>query len=339
MDPRAAGPPPGPGYRIEDLSRLSPQQIASVADLVERVTQHDGLRPLSEHVWLHLKEGGDEHGRHLLAVTGLGDAVGYAHLDVTDPVDGPSAELAVDPAARRHGLGRALVEELIRRSPDGRLRLWAHGEQAGAGELATSMGFTHARVLWQMRRSLHAPLPRPVLPADIVLRPFRPGVDEDAWLALNARAFANLPDQGRWTRDDLERREREPWFSSAGFLIAWQDEPAPDAPSGSRMVGFHWTKVHGRTSPDAAHHHHPIGEVYVVGVDPDLRGTGLGRALTLAGLHHLRSLDLPQAMLYVDASNTRAISLYESLGFVRWDTDVLYRRSADGRARAGSPGQ
>jgi mycothiol synthase len=88
-----------------------------------------------------------------------------------------------------------------------------------------------------------------------------------------------------------------------------------------------------------AHHHQPIGEVYVVGVDPDLRGTGLGRALTLAGLHHLRSLDLPQAMLYVDASNTRAIALYESLGFVRWDTDVLFRRAADGPVRSTSPVQ
>ncbi len=264
--------------------------------------------------------------------------VGYAHLDVTDPVDGPSAELAVDPGARRHGLGRVLVSELIARSPDGRLRLWAHGEQAGAAELATSMGFTHARVLWQMRRSLHAPLPRPILPAGITVRPFRPGIDDDAWLNLNARAFANLPDQGRWTHADLDRREREPWFSPAGFLVAWQDAVDDDGtPATQRMVGFHWTKVHGRTSPDHAHHHHPIGEVYVVGVDPTMRGTGLGRALTLAGLHHLRALDLPQAMLYVDASNTRAISLYESLGFVRWDTDVLFRRAADPATTPGTP--
>jgi mycothiol synthase len=276
------------------------------------------MRPLSEHVWLHLKEGGDPLGQHLVARQSSGTVVGYAHLDVTDLVDGPSAELAVHPQQRRHGLGRRLVEELIRLSPDGRLRLWAHGEQAGAAELATGMGFTYARVLWQLRRSLYAPLPRADVPEGIDVRPFRVGQDEAAWLDLNARAFVSLPDQGRWTCDDLDRRLREPWFSPEGFLMAW---------SGDDLAGFHWTKVHGRLAQDRGHQHQPIGEVYVVGVDPKHRGTGLGRALTLLGLHHLRSLDLSQAMLYVDATNTTAIRLYEGLGFARWDTDVLFHRS------------
>jgi mycothiol synthase len=69
-----------------------------------------------------------------------------------------------------------------------------------------------------------------------------------------------------------------------------------------------------------------MGEVYVVGVDPDERGTGLGRALTLLGLRYLRSRGLFQAMLYVDETNTAAIGLYESLGFTHWDTDVMFGR-------------
>ena len=292
----------------------------AVTELIDKVTEHDGLQPLSEHVWLHLKEGGDEHGVHILATLSEGGSLpcGYAHLDVTDTVEGPCAELAVDPAWRRTGLGRMLVEELIAQSPSGRLRLWAHGEQAGASELATSLGFVRSRVLWQMRRSLLAPLPRPDLPRDIELRPFRPGIDDDAWLDLNSRAFADLPDQGGWVADDLERRLREPWFSAAGFLTAWQ---------GDHMVGFHWTKVHGG-HVGGSHPHPAFGEVYIVGVDPRLRGVGLGRTLTLAGLHHLRSLGLSQAMLYVDATNVGAIGLYEALGFARWDSDVLFRRTS-----------
>jgi mycothiol synthase len=299
---------------------LSLEESQAVTALIDNVTEHDGLQPLSEHVWLHLKEGGDEHGLHVLATLGESGGVpcGYAHLDVTDAVEGPCAELAVDPAWRRTGLGRMLVEELIAQSPSGRLRLWAHGEQAGASELATSLGFVRSRVLWQMRRSLLAPLPRPDLPRDIELRPFRPGTDDGAWLDLNSRAFADLPDQGGWVADDLERRLREPWFSAAGFLTAWQDD---------HMVGFHWTKVHGGHT-GGSHPHPAFGEVYIVGIDPRLRGAGLGKALTLSGLHHLRSLGLSQAMLYVDVTNEGVIGLYEALGFARWDSDVLFRRAS-----------
>jgi len=303
-------------YVIEARTKLATAQIAPLHALIDRVTEHDGTSPLSEHVRLHLKEGGDAHGRHLIATRSDGAIVGYAHLDVTDPVDGPSAELAVDPAERRNGLGRELIETLIDESPNGPLRLWAHGEHAGSAELASSMGFQHSRVLWQMRRSLDEPLPAPVLPPDVIVAPFRVGVDEAAWLALNAATFADLPDQGRWTSEDLELRLHEPWFSADGFLTAWRD---------GRMIGFHWTKVHGLDS-EAQHQHEPIGEVYVVGVDPELRGEGLGRALTIVGLTYLSSLHLGKAMLYVDATNTGAIALYESLDFVRSDTDVLFRR-------------
>lgn len=346
--------------RAEVLTRLEPAEVAAVATLVERATEADGVRPLSEHVVLHLRYGGDYDVRHVLLWTDGPDGevlAGYGHLDVTDVVEGSSGELAVHPAHRRHGLGQQVVQHLIDASPDGRLRLWAHGEGAAAGRLAQSMGFHRSRVLWQMRRSLFAGLPRLAVPAGLRLRPFRPGDDDAAWLDLNARAFADLPDQGRWTAEDLHRRMREPWFDPAGFLMLVQ---AAD----DRLLGFHWTKVHGghahahaaalpladgadgadgAAGADGAndegpfdggwhepvdHGHDPIGEVYVVGVDPDQQGRGLGRVLTIAGLHHLRSHGLSQAMLYVDAANTGAIRVYESLGFTRWDTDVLYRRDA-----------
>ena len=95
-----------------------------------------------------------------------------------------------------------------------------------------------------------------------------------------------------------------------------------------RAVGFHWTKIHGQDRTEAHHAHEAIGEVYVVGVDPAERGSGLGRALTLVGLRYLRSRGLFQVMLYVDESNTAAIGLYESLGFTHWDTDVMFANRA-----------
>jgi mycothiol synthase len=271
---------------------------------------------------LHLPRGGDEAVRNLVVRDDDGRLVGYAHLDVTDAVEGSSAELAVLPSARGRGVGRMLVERLLAETPDGRLRLWAHGDRAGSAELARSMGFTKSRALWQMRRPLTDPLPEPKVPDGVTIRSFRVGVDERAWTELNNRAFAAHPDQGGWGVEEVLLREAEPWFDPAGFFLAFRDET---------LVGFHWTKVHGALTHthgdephEHGHDHPPVGEVYVVGVDPSQQGTGLGKALTLAGLDHLRARGLAQAMLYVDESNTPAIRLYESLGFARWDVDVMY---------------
>ncbi len=308
------------------LEHLDSTQVDHISQLLNKATEFDGVRPLSEHAWLHLHSG--ESGLHIL---GLFDdhIAGYAHVDVTDLVEGTSAELAVSPDSRKGGMGHALVEQALKLSPDGRLRLWAHGLTTGAQSLADSLGFVLSRSLWQMRRSLFAPLPPAQIPAGVRIRAFDPLTDIAGVLAVNARAFADLPDQGGWGENDILTRLEESWFKAEGFFIAVDSQT--DA-----IIGFHWTKVHG-SGPNGSgahgsgvqgsdHSHEAIGEVYVLAVDPQIRVPGLGRALTAMGLTYLRSLGLRQAMLYVDSSNERAISLYESLKFVHWDTDVMYRR-------------
>jgi len=320
--------PAGP-LEIVTTGRLHPAAVSDVIRVVNAAAALDGVHPLSEHVMLHLRYGGDTEDRNLLVLLD-GRVVGYGHLDLTDLVEGASAELVVDPAARERGVGRALVAELIRQADRSRLRLWAHGEHPAARRLAEGMGFRRIRALWQLRRSLFAPLPELVLPPGVVLRAFRPGADDAAWLGLNADAFASHREQGQWTLDDLRRRIAEPWFDPAGFLLAWRD---------GRLVGFHWTKVPGETTAaEGRHGHEPIGEVYVVGVDTEERGSGLGRALTIAGLQYLRSRGLGSAMLYVDEENEAAIRLYTKLGFSHWDTDVMYRlESTSAPATGHSP--
>jgi mycothiol synthase len=298
--------------------RLTAEQVGAVLGLAASADAADGVAPLSEHVLLHLRydgdDGGDDGSEGDFLLTVDGKAAGYAHLDAPEAGTEVSGELVIDPAWRRQGLGRALAGELAVRADGRTLRIWAHGDLPAAARLAASAGFERSRALWQMRRSLREGLDRAQFPPGSTLRAFVPGRDEDEWLSLNRRAFAGHPEQGAWTRHDLELREREPWFDPTGFLVAER---------GDAMAGFHWTKVHAPEGQDG-----PLGEVYVVGVDPEEQGTGLGRALTLAGLHHLRGLGLDQAMLYVDEENVPAIRMYQRIGFTRARTDAMYSKRA-----------
>jgi len=230
------------------------------------------------------------------------------------------AELVVHPGLRRRGHGRALLRQLLDLAGDRPLSIWAHGDLPGSGELLAPHGFERARVLLQMRRDLAGVDrdPRPDLPGDVRVLPFRPGRDEDAWLRVNAAAFAHHPEQGSWTVDDLRLREAEPWFDPAGFLLAWRGDPD----GGGTLLGAHWTKVH----PPGDVGDEPIGEVYVLGVAPEAQGLRLGRALTDLGLAHLRGRGLREVLLYVEEDNTAAVHLYESRGFRRFAVDVSWRR-------------
>ncbi len=270
-------------------SGLSAGEIEAVLRLVAAATGRDGVGPLSEHALLALRKHGAGSVRRE-----ADEIVGYAHAD------DEGAELVVHPGHRRRGHGRALAQAVLP------ARIWAHGDLPAAAALARSLGLARVRALFQLELAFPAELPAAVVPEGVRIRTFEPGRDEDAWLQVNSAAFAHHPEQGSWTRADLLDREAEPWFDPSDFFLAQDAE--------GELLGFHWTKVH----PD------PIGEVYVVGVDPAAQGTGLGRALTLLGLHHLRAAGLPAVMLYVDESNRPAVRLYESLGFTRRTVDVMY---------------
>ncbi|MFE7231959.1 mycothiol synthase [Streptomyces sp. NPDC002405] len=291
---------------LETLAELTPDRAEAVLGLLEAAARADGRQAVSEQGRLQLRGGAREGVSHLLLAVD-GELVGYAQLEDTDPVEAPAAELVVHPEHRGHGHGRALGAALLAASGK-RLRVWAHGGQSAARHLAQVLGLTLFRELRQMRRPLKdLDLPEPALPEGVTVRTFEPGRDDAAWLEVNAEAFAHHPEQGSLTQRDLDDREAQPWFDPQGFFLAERE---------GRLIGFHWTKVHRAER---------LGEVYVLGVRPGAQGGGLGKALTLIGLRHLAAQGLPTAMLYVDADNKAAVSVYERLGFTTYETDLMYR--------------
>ncbi|WP_434591608.1 mycothiol synthase [Streptomyces sp. A5-4] len=298
---------PAPDRRIQTLDELTDEQARQVIGLLTDAAREDGVHAVSEQGRLQLRGGHRAGIRHFLLSRADGMLLGYAQLEDTDPVEAPAAELVVHPSHRGQGHGRALGSAVLNASGK-RLRVWAHGGRSAARHLAQVLGLTLFRELRQLRRPL-SPLdiPEPVLPEGVSIRTFVSGRDDTAWLAVNAAAFAHHPEQGSLTQRDLADREAESWFDPKGFFLAERD---------GELIGFHWTKVHAEER---------LGEVYVVGIRPDAQGGGLGKALTATGLRHLAAAGLPTAMLYVDADNAAAVTVYERLGFTTHGVDLMYR--------------
>lgn len=291
--------------------------------MAHRCEEADGIAPFNEQTTLALSRGAEPGRMHFL-VRQEDAVIAYAGAEVVG--DGAEAELAVDPDHRGRGVGTALLAEVAAwlEADITQLRVWAHGDRPASGAFAASRGFERSRVLFQFSRDLDGfawPTAWPAgigrnwptgdaaearLAPRVRLRPFRVGADEEAWLRVNAAAFADHPEQGRWRAADLAAREEETWFDPDGLIVAEDD---------AGMLGFHWTKVE-----------HGVGEVYVLGVDPRAQGTGLGRTLTLAGLAHLAAHGIRQVDLYADESNTKAVNLYRSQGFAVVRTDVQWTK-------------
>ncbi|WP_104107073.1 mycothiol synthase [Nocardioides sp. 616] len=267
--------------------------MPTIEIVAERAEAADGAAPIDEATLMALHAG---------------DCEVIEHDGAFALVHGEELTLVVDPPVRRHGLGTALLDEVMGSHP-GINRAWSHGNHPAAARLAARHGMHRVRDLWVMRRELTSPLPVVKPPYGVELRGWQPG-DADELLRVNAAAFAKHPEQGQMDAANLAARMAEPWFDPAGLIMAFETD--------GKLLGFHWTKQH---SPE-------LGEVYVVGVDPDAQGRGLGRLLTLAGLAHLQERGAEEVLLYVEADNQPAIATYAGLGFTHAaaDTHVMYAK-------------
>jgi mycothiol synthase len=265
---------------------LDEQTAAAVRQLAADIEHRDGQPPLSDHALTRLTSA---NARHVVAVLD-GQVIGYGHLE-----DG-NAEIA---------LGELSASSILDILEPEIAEIWSHGTRSMLRPLLDERGFRARRVLHQLRRPASEPVEAVEPPSGVTVDTFRVGEDDEAWLAVNAAAFAEHPEQGCVTLADLQALEAESWFNAADFFLAHRD---------GEVLGYHWTKVHADGS----------GEVYVLGISPAAQGLGLGKVLLAIGLRHLAEIGCPTVLLYVDESNTGAMRLYESARFTRYDADTQW---------------
>ncbi len=280
------------------LRTLNDGDRRSIQVLLDRAAAADGHYGLNDEAWLDYVDGA-RPGFAAVLITETGHDHLVAYGQVTKTGDGAWAvHTVIDPHHRFGAVGEvgALLDaslDVIDHEGGGDVHYWVSHPTPANDELAERHGLHRGRDLLEMRVDL--PLAERT---DIVTRPFELGRDEEAWVGVNNRAFASHPEQGGWTLEALRRRETEDWFYPPGFLLYEID---------GVLAGFCWTKVHSDPVP--------MGEIYVIAVDPDHAGRGLGRQLTVAGLQSLSDRGQRVGMLFVDSDNTTAVRLYEKLGF------------------------
>jgi mycothiol synthase len=254
----------------------------------------DGMPPFNDQALVELRRGERR---------AIGDATALAVISDAER----EVELAVHPEQRGRGLGTALARRIADELGD--FDAWAHGDHPAATAIAERLGMRRVRTLLQLR----APVPAGAdaagggdrLPDGT--RPYEPD-DASALLALNAASFADHPEQGRMTADDLAARMAEPWHDDANLVVA---------PGEAGLDAFTWVKPEGE-----------VAELYVLGVSPQAQGAGLGRRMLEATFVRMRALGATTAHLYVEGDNEPALALYRRAGFTQWAIDVRWRHAA-----------
>ncbi len=296
---------------IRVLRALSPSDLDAVRRFLDAAHALDCAQ-LNDHLRADLEQGPRAGFIAALASGADHELLGYAQASagnegfVVDAIVWSSFD--GDSDVVRASLLQELLAQL---PPDAAVTWWTH-DGVDAADLAASLDMQPGRTLLQMRRPL--PIEHH---SDVGVRAFRVGIDEQAWLEVNNAAFAWHGEQGGWDLATLQQRQRESWFRADGFLLHERD---------GRLAAFCWTKLHHPSTAGGP----LVGEIYVIAVHPDFHGLGLGRALTVAGLAALHAAGATEGMLYVDASNTSAVRLYDHLGFEVAHTDQAYVRPPGG---------
>ncbi len=237
-----------------------------------------------------------------------GTVVGWVHPEVK--------ALVVEPAFRRRGIGRSLVElglqmEAFRARPNLLLGVVPGEEPAHAFLAAT--GFELHSLLWDLELPASAAAASPAWPDGVTVRPIRIGEDRLAFIRLFNAAFADHAtplhmDEAMATTPELD--------------LPWAEDDLLVAELGGELIGFCATEP--RRGQDGAVE--PRAEIWTIGVRPDRQGAGVGRQLLRWGVEHLRGIGVETVTLSVNGRNPRALSLYESEGFVRTTTRERWAR-------------
>jgi len=255
--------------------------------------------------------------KDLFVVETGGNIIGYT--DITPELNIRRVVLScfISPDHRRHGLASKLLDHAAHRARELGVKV-AHvnisQDNAVARIVLPRLGFRFVRRFFQLRLDISKVRWQDIDQAGLELCHLQRG-DEDKLTRIQNRAFA-----GTWGYNLNTMEEIIYWTNLSGSspedVILMRD--------GDKVVGYCWTGIaHGAGSDERT------GRVFMLGVDPDYRGRGVGKRVLLAGLSYLKSRGFQVVELTVDSRNKIACSLYRSVGFEVRTSSLWYGKGVD----------
>jgi mycothiol synthase len=303
-------------FEIGDLPHVAEIRNASIAISPDFYSMTvDRVRPPSDETAVELTS-------EILVAELDGVVRGYVHI-YTDPalmthgrinIDG----LHVHPDVQRGGLGAHLLEAAIQKATEWQGRYLSISIPAGVVSSQTFLvkhGFQLVRYFWKLRHAHLASLPAPNLPDGFSFRPFRQGIDDQAFLALLNQSFSDHWDFTPVSKAEFDRWKQRPDFNPRGcFFISREGR---DVAVANVLID---RQMDVDTQEGAA-------RIFEFGVLPEFRGKGLGYNILLKAAEFAQEMDMPALELIVDGQNDQAKAMYERVGFEQKRAILVFHKA------------
>lgn len=252
----------------------------------------------------------------LFLIETAGNFVGYMDVTPELSIGRVILECWVHPEHRRRGLAARLLGLATQRARKLGARA-AHVNVARDNKVAQSVllgsGFKCVRRFIELRLDMARLSGPDAARAAQMCRQLKPG-EEDKLARVQNRAFAGSWGYDPNTLETITHRINLSTGSPQDIIIAAE---------GGEVIGYCWTEVTGEGEATGSQRK---GRIYMIGVDPDYRGRGVGKRVLLAGLAYLKGKRVPVTELTVDSDNEAALALYRSIGFKLQTSSLWYEK-------------
>ncbi|MFC1955045.1 GNAT family N-acetyltransferase [Chloroflexota bacterium] len=247
-----------------------------------------------------------------------GNIVGYMDATPELTIGRVILDCWIQPEHRRRGLAKELLGFAMQHAKKLRVKV-AHvnipEDNAVAKGVLSGMGFQCVRRFLELKLDM-AELPRQAIDQD------NPGYchikrgEADKLTYIQNRSFVDTWGFNPNTIEEITYRTSLSNSSPEDIVLTAEND---------KVTGYCWT---GATDAGIATGERK-GRIFMIGVDPDYRGMGLGKRVLLAGLAHLNNKGMRVAELTVDSENKAACDLYRSVGFKVRTSSLWYEKVID----------